>query len=390
VALLIRTEDLKGLLSPKEIVDAVEGGYRQWAQGSALRFALRMTSAVVLISSLILGGAARGTVTIEEAIEKVAGLSPNERLARVEGEARKEGIVRWATSTPVTWAEPAIQAFRKRYPTIQMEFNRVSGRALADRAIREYRAGKYDIDVLGSSAVTFWGVREAGVLRPYVSSEAGALNREMKDSKGFWSSSYSNVLAIICNKNRVKSAPKSWKDFVDPKWKGDFSIDTERFQWFYALQKIYGDEEARKSILAYVQNGAQIRRGGTLQAQLVAAGEYACALAVYLDNVHLLLKSGAPVTYSVPEPVLLSPTIIMMPKFPPHPYAAILLYDYLLSPEGLSHFTRNNALFPPRENVAMVDEVKLLKGKPMFFIEVEDSSRGYTKISESYQSLLRK
>ena len=282
-----------------------------------------------------------------------------------------------------------MERFRKKYPDIKIAFNRVSGRALADRAIREYQAGKYDVDVLGSSAITFWGVKESGMITSYLSPETAKLPSDRKDAKGFWSAPYSNILCIICNKNRVKAVPKEWKDFADPKWKGDFSIDAERFPWFYALQKIYGDEGATKLVKAYVQNGGQIRRGGTLQSQLVAAGEYSCAVAVYLDSAHLLLKAGAPIVYSVPEPVLLSPTIIMMPKFPPHPYGAILLYDFLLSPEGLSLSTQNNALFPSNEAVPVVSEVGILKGRPSYFIDIEETSRDFKKISEGYQSLLK-
>jgi iron(III) transport system substrate-binding protein len=333
---------------------------------------------------------AHAQTPFEQTAKSLAGLSGRERRASIEKEARREGLVRWATSTPVTWAEPVLQGFRKKYSGIKIEFNRVSGRALADRAIREYRAGKHDIDVLGSSAVTFWGIMESGMISPYVSPEVEALPADMKDPKGFWSAPYSNILTVICNRNRVKSPPRDWKEFTAPRWKGDFSIDTERFQWFYALQKIYGDNAAAKLISAYLRNEGQIRRGGTLQSQLVAAGEYSCALAVYLDSVYLLLKAGAPVVYSVPEPVLLSPTIIMMPKFPPHPYAAILLYDFLLSPEGIAYFTRNNALYSSNHDVPTVSEVKALKGGPSYFIEVEETSRHFQKISEKYQSLMKK
>ena len=35
MALLIKAEDLKGLLSPREIVELVEEGYRRWTQGEA-------------------------------------------------------------------------------------------------------------------------------------------------------------------------------------------------------------------------------------------------------------------------------------------------------------------------------------------------------------------
>lgn len=105
---------------------------------------------------------------IDDALKALKGLSAKERLTRVENEARKEGSVRWASSTPQPWAEPTLQIFQ-RYPTIQVEYMRQSGRVLAERIIREHRAGKYDIDIIGTSAVTFAGMKDSGVIAPYVS-----------------------------------------------------------------------------------------------------------------------------------------------------------------------------------------------------------------------------
>src|SRR5215510_9522456 len=121
---------------------------------------------------------------IEEALTSLKGISAKERLARVETEARKEGSVRWASSTPQAWAEPALQLFRKRYPMIQVEYMRQSGRVLAERIVREHRAGKYDIDIIGTSAVTFAGMKDAGVIAPYVSPEAAQLRQDMRDPGG--------------------------------------------------------------------------------------------------------------------------------------------------------------------------------------------------------------
>src|ERR1041384_2930812 len=88
--------------------------------------------------------------SVDDALKTLRGLSPAERLARVEAEARKEGRVRWASSTPPAWAQPSRQIFRKRYPTIEVEYVRQSGRVLAERILREYRAGKNDIDIIGT------------------------------------------------------------------------------------------------------------------------------------------------------------------------------------------------------------------------------------------------
>ena len=107
--------------------------------------------------------------SIEDVLTSLKGLSPKERLARVESEARKEGRVHWASSTPQAWAEPALQIFRKRYPMIQVEYRSQSGRVLAERVIREHRAGNYDIDVVGTSIVTFAGMKDSGVIALYLS-----------------------------------------------------------------------------------------------------------------------------------------------------------------------------------------------------------------------------
>jgi iron(III) transport system substrate-binding protein len=353
---------------------------------------IRIFSFVILAISLSCVGSlidlAHGA-PIDEALKTLKGLSAKERLTRVENEARKEGSVRWASSTPQPWAEPALQIFQKRYPTIKVEYMRQSGRVLAERIIREQRAGKHDIDIVGTSAVTFAGMKDSGVIAPYGSPEAARLRQNMKDPAGWWVAYFGNIQAIICNRNRVTTAPNDWKDFLDPKWKGEFSIDDTRYEWFYALQQIYGREEANRMITGFRQNGVNLRRGGTLRSQLVAAGEESCGLGVYLNNVHDLLVQNAPVTYSVPEPVIVVPVINMMAKHPPHPYASILLYDFILTPEATGQYTRTNAMAPARDHLPLVKEVMELQGKRTYVVDVEASSREYEKTVKEYTRLLK-
>jgi iron(III) transport system substrate-binding protein len=328
--------------------------------------------------------------SIEDVLTSLKGLSPKERAARVESEARKEGKVHWASSTPQAWAEPALQIFRKRYPTIQVEYRSQSGRVLAERVIREHRGGKYEIDVVGTSIVTFAGMKDSGVIAPYLSPEAVQIRSNMKDPEGWWVGYFGDIQAIICNRDRVANAPNAWKEFVDPKWNGTFSIDDTRYEWFYALQKIHGAEEASRLIAGFKKNGVVVRRGSTLRSQFVAAGEESCALGVYLGNVHLLLQKDAPVIYSVPEPAIVVPVINMLAKLPPHPYAAILLYDFILTPEAMGQYARANAVVPAREGLLVIKEVAELQGKRFHVIDVEASSRDYEKTVKEYNGLLKK
>ena len=154
--------------------------------GGKSMFITSFSIVIILLSLSFFGSLIDLTygASIDEALKTLSGLSAKERLMRVKTEARKEGSVRWASSTRQAWAEPALQIFRKRYPTIKVEYMRQSGRVLAERIIREHRAGKYDIDIVGTSVVTFAGVKDSGVIAPYVSPEATLLRQNMKDPTG--------------------------------------------------------------------------------------------------------------------------------------------------------------------------------------------------------------
>jgi iron(III) transport system substrate-binding protein len=266
----------------------------------------------------------------------------------------------------------------------------ISGRVIADRVIREYRAGNHNVDVLGASPVTFLGLKEAGVIESYLSPESNDFKPDTKDPNGFWVAKYTNALTVACNRNMVKVVPTDWKGFTHPKWRGNFSIDTERFEWFLGLRRLYGDDAAKKLISAYMDNGALVRRSGQLQIQLIAGGEYGCALAIYMNDLLNAVRKGAPLIYSVPEPVLLSPAIVMMTKFPPHPFGAMLLYDYMISAEGLSHISRNISLLPSREGLPVTHEIRSLLKKPSFFLGIEDQSRNFAETRDMYISLIKK
>jgi ABC-type Fe3+ transport system substrate-binding protein len=73
-------------------------------------------------------------------------------------------------------------------------------------------------------------MKDSGVIAPYFSPEAAQIRSNMRDPEGWWVGYFGDIQAIICNKSRVASAPNDWKDFLDPKWKGAFSIDDTRYE----------------------------------------------------------------------------------------------------------------------------------------------------------------
>ena len=148
-------------------------------------------------------------------------------------------------------------------------------------------------------------------------------------------------------------------------------------------------QEVERLITGFKQNGVSLRRGGTLRAKLVGAGEESCGLGVYLNNVRDLLEQSAPVNYSVPEPVLVVPVINMMAKLPPHPFQRFFL-RFHSDPEATGQYTRANAMAPARDGLPLVKEVAELQGKRTNVLDVEASSRDYEKTVKEYGALQKR
>jgi iron(III) transport system substrate-binding protein len=77
-----------------------------------------------------------------------------------------------------------------------------------------------------------------------------------------------------------------------------------------------------------------VRKGHTLLAGLVASGEIPLALTTYSHGTEKMKKKGAPVDWFAIAPAIGRANGIGIVRNPPHPNAAALFVDFLLSPEG--------------------------------------------------------
>jgi iron(III) transport system substrate-binding protein len=77
-----------------------------------------------------------------------------------------------------------------------------------------------------------------------------------------------------------------------------------------------------------------VRKGHTLLAGLVASGEIPFALTTYSHGAEKMKQKGAPVEWFAISPAIGRANGIGVTRKPPHPHAAALFVDFLLSPEG--------------------------------------------------------
>src|SRR5213075_114784 len=133
---------------------------------------------------------------------------------------------------------------------------------------------------------------------------------------------------------KAEDVPKSYEDLLQPRWSGNFGIEASDVIWFAAVAKAMGEEEG----LAYFRKLAamkpQIRSGHTLMTELVAAGEIPVVLTLYNQAVDKLKERGAPIDWKPLPPAFGRADGIGVARHAPHPHAALLFADFVLSPEG--------------------------------------------------------
>ena len=81
-------------------------------------------------------------------------------------------------------------------------------------------------------------------------------------------------------------------------------------------------------------NGLTTSVGHPLLVNLVASGEVPLALTVYQYSPEQFKKKDAPINWFAIEPAVVISDGMAVMKKAPHPHAALLFYNYLLSEEG--------------------------------------------------------
>lgn len=254
----------------------------------------------------------------------------DDRAKQIEA-AKKEGKLLWYTSTNVTESKPLLDDFEKQYPFIKGEIFRASGEKILNRIFTESRAGRWDYDIVTISEVD--ALQDAKLLAPYKSPESKNFIPEFKDPNGYWTAIYINYTTLGYNVKLVaeKDAPKQWEDLLDPKWRGKISIDQEQYSWFGTLHKAWGKERAQKYMRALAKQNIEWRKGHTLIAQLMSAGEFPLGI-IYAHRTEEMKQRGAPIEWvSTVNPLVVTMNCAGLSPKPPHSNAARLFIDFVLS-----------------------------------------------------------
>ena len=151
------------------------------------------------------------------------------------------------------------------------------------------------------------------------------------------------------------------------------SVEADDQAWFGTLLTALGEEQGTKLFNNIVAtNGISARKGHSLLATLVASGEVPLALTVYNWNPEQLKsRGGAPIEGVFIPPVIAQPSTIALLKHAPHPAAAILFYDFMLS-EGQKLLADNSYVVTSKKLPSPVAHVALTYIDPAHALDLQD------------------
>ena len=269
----------------------------------------------------------------------VAGLvhapSASAQEARAEA-AKKEGKVVWYTSLALTSAEKVAKLFETAHPGIKVEVHRTGSQRILQRVMQELQANIKNVDVIHTSdAGHYVLLKEKKLLMKYAPAGVESFPASFKDKDGYHYGLRATVNVIAYNTKAVSAAeaPKTWKDLLDPKWRGKLVTAHPGYSGVtathvLALVHLYGWDYWKQ----LAQNKPMLVQSAVDPSGVVASGERPVAANGGDYTFHQVKKKGNPIEIVFPKegvPLVVSPTAIA--SFAPHPNAARLFTDFIFS-----------------------------------------------------------
>jgi iron(III) transport system substrate-binding protein len=231
---------------------------------------------IAAILSLVLAGSA-----LAEDINAYMGTSPDNNAKIVKFIKDKTGIT-------------VNQTFQS--------FGEIEARAKAE-------APNFNADmIIGCGSPLAFMAKKSGWADPYISPAWKGAQDVYVDPQGAWYNIGNFSFVLVGNKDRLAKAgysmPTSWKDLLDPKWKGEILMPSPlssgtanmmRFSWL----ALYGDDEGWKFLESLDKNIAYYTRSGNAPTDLVGRGEFTLGITSD-ENVKKRIDDGYPLIWSIP------------------------------------------------------------------------------------------
>ena len=285
--------------------------------------------------------------------------------------AKKEGKVSVLGPVGDAMSRILVDPFQQQFG-ITVDFLALPGNAATARINQERSAGQYTMDILiAGSAGSLDSLIPNQALEPI---EPQLILPEVKDPKN-WRGGQLPFLGpnheilvmtpyqrgtLFYNKSLDKGDETSYKDLLDAKWKGKLQMDDPRrpgpgqatFTFFY-LQPDLGPE----FIKALAKQNITMQNDYQQEIDIVGQGRAPLMIGGVDRLAEVRIKQGAPISIVEPSKIKEGTDVsaasgnVSLFNRAPHPNAARLYINWLLSKEAQEAYSRSNALPTARADV---------------------------------------
>src|SRR5258706_16380043 len=259
-----------------------------------------------------------------------------DRLQKLIPAAKKEGSLMLYTSFAEKDLPPLTAAFEKRYG-IKLNVWRSASEKVLQRAVIETGAGRHEFDAVHTSALEMEALYREKVLQPVAPAHGVQLLAGALRPHRAWTATYLSFWVQAYNTAVVKKEdlPRTYQDLLDPKWKGKLGIEARVPEWYATVAMDMGEEKGIRYFRELVaRNGISLAGRPTLLSNLVIAGDVPLALTMYQYITEGAKRKGAAVDCFVLEPAVARMSGGGIAQRAPHPNAALLFYEFMLSTEA--------------------------------------------------------
>jgi len=258
-----------------------------------------------------------------------------DRVERLAAGARREGALVVYTSLATSESIPLTQAFEKKYG-VKVELWRSLSDQVLRRALSEARARRHVVDVVETNAPELEALARERLTARFESPYIADIPAWGVPSHRLWIADRVDFFVVAFNTGKVRrdELPATYEGFLDPKWRGRIGLEATDQEWLAGLARHWGEQRALAFCRALAAMRPDVRRGHVLLSEMVSAGEVPVSLTNYASNADSMKRRGKPIDWQPVEPVIGRPQALGLAAAAPHPNAALLFADFVLSPEG--------------------------------------------------------
>jgi iron(III) transport system substrate-binding protein len=255
--------------------------------------------------------------------------------------AKQEGEVIAYTVWDVEDVTALLNAFSKQFPGIKTSYWQARNPEIVTKVIAEFQSSKSSFDVvLSDSAPPV--LRSAGTITPYETVQKDVLI--LHDSTMPVVSLQIQALAYNTKKMKAEDLPRNLEDVTNPKYKGIVALDDPLragplTTQLAALKENWKDDARwTRFVKGLKALNVPVHRSTSAMFRLLISGEYSIALPALLVDLAREKEKGSPVDCVKSVPPVLFPRYGAIYAKSPHPNAAKLLVEWLISPAGQAAF----------------------------------------------------